>query len=276
MKPEWSRTAEGRGFTLIELMVAVAVLSLVTLILTSLVQSTASVWRTGQLRVDNYTKARLALDLAAQDVAGAVLMAGLPEPVFDAPNRSFSLMSKRPGMILAERRFGGRNVAYVTYRLERGGAADVLGLQRGDAGYDFLPGALTASVPPVVPTLAAGLFPSGAYQSVGPGVLGFTAVFLRQDGTLHPDYLEGETVGIFLAVVVADPPSLQLLGQGGRMASLVAVLDNRSLMPNGTAREPLPRKAWTDALAPLQANWPPPLLSGVRIFQRYVKLPESQ
>ena len=58
------------AFTLLELLVAVAVLSLLLVVLLNIVQSTTTLWRVSENRVEAYREARAALQVMASDLKG--------------------------------------------------------------------------------------------------------------------------------------------------------------------------------------------------------------
>jgi type II secretory pathway pseudopilin PulG len=72
------RTGAKSSFTLVEILVAVAVMSLILLILAQMTGTVNQAWQAGVGRVDNFTKARAILDLAASDVQHAVIRNDYP------------------------------------------------------------------------------------------------------------------------------------------------------------------------------------------------------
>jgi len=63
------------GFSLIELMVAMSILAVLLVILMSIVDATAKLWRQNENRVDSYREARAALNIIANDLSSMYVSA---------------------------------------------------------------------------------------------------------------------------------------------------------------------------------------------------------
>ena len=72
--PNQSLTGPFAGFTLLELLVALAVLSLLIIMLMSMVDSGAKLWRENENRVEAYREARAALGMIERDLRNALAM----------------------------------------------------------------------------------------------------------------------------------------------------------------------------------------------------------
>jgi hypothetical protein len=270
------------GFSLLEVLVASTILVLVVILLASLVQSTSSIWMGGQKRIDHYSKARLSLDLIASDLSDLVLQPGLAEPQIQAG--SISMITRRPGLMAgSQTNYGGREISVVDYRVELTGAWHAIGLRRGDLGFDFDTSDPAATAAPVLPTLPSGLYPGGPYQLIGPGILGFHAMFLQRDGNLSRQFQavdvagpqNDDSVGVFIAVAVADERSLQLLDESGQLGAVGTALRDAPLPANGVASSPNPQQAMENALQPFQSSLPEAVNRGMKVFQRYVPFSTS-
>jgi len=281
MMPALPRRPRPFGFTLVEVLISLAILALVVVLLARVLESTTAIWLGGRQRVDHYTKARLALELVASDLGGAILAPGFPPPAL-ATGRLETLTTRQGLLPGSNSTYGARALAYVIYEVDLSDDSDEkLGLRRGDAGYDYQPDTLTAAPSPSAPSLAAGLHPSGAYQLIGPGVLGFASAFLRRDGQLGSQFtatLPGtpqphDTIGAYVAIAVADGRTLDLLRQTSRLSAVTTALSSPTPPPDGSARHPLPQQQLESALAPVLATLPQNSIAGLRIFQRYVALP---
>ncbi|MFV0415202.1 MAG: type II secretion system protein, partial [Chthoniobacterales bacterium] len=55
------RTLSRRGFTILELLVAITILSVLVVLLLSMLDNTTKLWRTNENRVESYREARAAL-----------------------------------------------------------------------------------------------------------------------------------------------------------------------------------------------------------------------
>lgn len=61
-------TLRRRGFTILELLVAITLLSILVVLLLSMLDNTTKLWRTNENRVESYREARAALNLIASDL----------------------------------------------------------------------------------------------------------------------------------------------------------------------------------------------------------------
>jgi prepilin-type N-terminal cleavage/methylation domain-containing protein len=70
MKFLWGKdgNSASRGFTLLEIMVSMAILAILIVILSTMVDSSAKLWRQSENRVDSFREARAALNLIASDM----------------------------------------------------------------------------------------------------------------------------------------------------------------------------------------------------------------
>lgn len=62
------RALSRRGFTILELLVAITILSVLVVLLLSMLDNTTKLWRTNENRVESYREARAALNLIASDL----------------------------------------------------------------------------------------------------------------------------------------------------------------------------------------------------------------
>ncbi|MEM6823007.1 MAG: prepilin-type N-terminal cleavage/methylation domain-containing protein [Verrucomicrobiota bacterium] len=61
------------GFTLIELLVSMAILTLLMVAMASIVESVADRWKAAIARVNNFTKARVSLQIIGRDLTRGIL-----------------------------------------------------------------------------------------------------------------------------------------------------------------------------------------------------------
>src|ERR1700729_994371 len=67
-----------RGFTLIEMLVSVSIISFMLVMMAQMTGLAEQAWRLEQNRIDNFTKARAMLDLITDDLQRAVFRGDLP------------------------------------------------------------------------------------------------------------------------------------------------------------------------------------------------------
>ena len=61
-----------RGFTIVELLVALAITTLLVVLLVNVVAATLSVWEQGRNQIDTYANSRQALGRIADEITGAI------------------------------------------------------------------------------------------------------------------------------------------------------------------------------------------------------------
>jgi prepilin-type N-terminal cleavage/methylation domain-containing protein len=267
---------ERRGFTLVEVLVAMAVFLVMMVFIVSILGSVHSIWRTGSVRADNFMRARLALGLVHQDLSLAVLGQGYPAFV---AGEEAAFPSAREGFRPGAAAFGDRPLSWVAYRLETNPASPQFGLQRGDRGFNFtddaqaFQGTNAATVPS--PEL---VYPAGAFHHVGPGVLRFDLRFQRNDGVLTNGYAydpenptaPGNTPVAVATLLVVDEGTAAFLQNSGRLGDFLIHFPEP---PEGTDAA----QTWS---TPVESGTALALLpnaskSGVRVFRRTVLLPHE-
>ncbi len=87
------------GFTLLELLVSITVLTLLLVILLSMVDTATKLWRTNENRVDAYREARAAINMIANDLASAYA-SNDPNLFFTQKDTDFTIpgTATEPGM----------------------------------------------------------------------------------------------------------------------------------------------------------------------------------
>ncbi len=247
------RSANSGGFSLIELLVAVAVLALMTLMLGQLFSTVNTTWLGGQARVDNFSKSRVLLDLLSEDLRKGVYRSDL----CSFPNSQIALYTQRAGFSKGATNL--RDVSLVAYSLQ----SDTT-LQRADYAVTFAnPSGVTFGNTNSLPETANAI----ARDTVS-GVLGFQVLFLGTNGSLTSTYdaangLRGFAVGL----AVVDQRTLDKLS-ADQISKLQS--DFRSQV-SGTNSI---RADWQHYLNSQVSwdNYPRDLASGLKIFERYVPL----
>jgi len=262
------------GFTLVEMLTSIAILSLVLVVLVQMVQIVSVSWTDGQRQVSNLTKARAMLDLMARDVQAGIYRSDLR--VFPDLSGTLALFTKQPSVS------GSRNISLVTYALDANTSSSWM--YRGDMGIDwtpqlpFIPFSYTSGSAAASGTMAS-LVGSNAVtlREMVYGVIGWRVVFILADGTLSLSYPDpgganpARTIGI--TMVVIDDKTLKRL-TGNNISTL---RDNLSqVIQTGTAGQ-TPKAVWESYLNN-PGKWngdgnPKGIAAGINIFERYVPLP---
>lgn len=272
---ETIRRTPARGFTLVELLVATAVLAVLAVILTQVVGHTSTAVRQSKRIVDTAAQAQLAFEVIGRDLSGMILRPDVPVDFEIGPqNGSFvrffteqqaPLDVVAPPITLAS----SREVSLVGYRL-----TDQDGLQRGAVPILWERSIFTAGgiddleLEYVLEGQPGDTAP--VYDTLAPGVIEVAIRYLDSQGQVRADWpgpAEAQAVAVTLAIL--DRESLRLLDQGpGQLAGAF-----NSGVEN-------PRQSWTQI-----ANWqdsgraleqlalPRPALTSVRIYERVFPLP---
>ena len=278
--------ARRKAFSLIELLVSIAVLSILVVLLTQMLGMVAKTWTSGKSQADNFTQARIALDMIARDIEAISLRPDLPAFLTgNPPTPEMAFYTKQKGFV-SETNSGNRSLSRVRYFVTNvvGGSA----LRRSAVGFDFgddVGYVATGTVPWSVPSGGA------AFGSdIGPGVLVLRHQFIGTNGTnippqdVNPGWKDGSSgaigVGNLRAIVVSlavmDADSIKILKNSGTVTNLQG---NFSTAAPGAVRSYA--SAWQaqldDPSRPLLSGGVPPgVLKGLRVFETTVMLPSSQ
>ena len=250
--------AEGRrrsfGFTLVEVMAAIVVLTLLTAILGQLLGTMSRTWQDGQRRVNNFTKARSMLELIGRDLQMGVFRSDLAA----FPNGQIAFYVLRPG-IPANSAEDVRTVSLVQYAVETGSSDSVL--QRQDFAIDWAASATAISFgnSATLPRL------SGAVaRDTASGVVGFKIFFVKTDGTLTATY-SSSVQAASVALAVIDDKTLMQMSQS-QVSALRTALNAKADGSRNTMA------LWNDYLKS-GIDWsayPKNLAVGLKLFERYV------
>jgi prepilin-type N-terminal cleavage/methylation domain-containing protein len=262
------------GFSLVELLTSITILSFVLVILVKMVGLVSVTWSDGQRQVSNLTKARAMLDLMARDVQAGVYRNDLR--VFPDLSGTLALFTKQPSIS------GSRNISLVTYALDANTTSSWM--YRGDMGMDwtpqlpFVPFSYTSGSAAASGTIAS-LVGSNAItlREMVHGVVGWRVVFVLADGTLSLSYPDPGGVNpariIGFTIVAIDDKTLKRL-TGTNISTLRT---NLSRVIQTGAEGQTPKAVWESYLNN-PAKWngdgnPKGITAGINIFERYVSLP---
>lgn len=247
------------GFTLIEIMVATCILTMIVLSLSAMLSSTSKTYSMGRQRVNNFTKARGMLEVIARDLRDAVIRPDL----LSFPNSSFEFYTMQPGILSSN----ARQVSLVSYVIDS--TSSLSTLQRGDVGIAW------NSMPETIlfGNKAASQLPVPVMRDTIDGVVGFQAVFCYADGTASISYDSSQTLSaVIVTMAVIDDDSLKVLS-GSQIGQI-----KRSLISaaQSTAEVTSIKLTWDNYLCePNQFPWgqyPKTLATGFKIYERYVPL----
>lgn len=268
-----------RCFSLVELLVAICVLTILGLLLSQMLIMVSNTWKIGRSQADNFSQARSALDLIAGDIEGGVIRPDLPA-FFSGNSDALIFYTKQQGL-KASSKTGNRPFSAVSYSVINVGGTNSM-LRRTASGFDYGDAVnYTASDWNVTTT-------GPSFDSdIGPGVLLMKYQFISTNGVnvlpnqVNPTWTNSMTrLGIrslravIISVAVIDSENIKLLQSAGKLEQLRS---NLSTNNPGAIRSY--RSLWQDqidsASRPLTSGGiPPQALRGLRTFERAVMLPQ--
>jgi len=276
MKGRGSRFSHREGFTLIEVLVSVAVLALLSVLLLRLVTDTQSASRPALRQMGATAQAQVALDRLALDWAALVARPDVPCQLADAGTNAIALdfFTRVPTS------GSGRKISRVSYQMATGLSP---GLKRAskeaDWGAAFM-GESAGGVAMTFSDLPVGLqLAASDYDLLAPGTLRMAVRFLRRDTggvTQNPPTKNGtvdfdQLAGVLVTLVTLDDQTVKPLTAAERQSLSAAFPD----VPDGT----LPLSSW-EAISSNPGNFPNDIpqstTSSLRVFQRFFPLPQPQ
>ena len=302
--PRW--IPKGTSFTLVEMMVAMAVLSLILVVLATATATVSRIWLNGIGAVDNFTKARLALSLLDRDIQLMVLRRDLAAFTDSTGTQSqcafYTMIEGYPAV-------DTRCVSLVQYsmsQLPTPASATSSVLQRLNYGMNYATSS-SAMTPEVgystnLVQLASPVVTAHAVtESVFTGIIQFQIQFVDGTGTiLNPPYSSlsstppssstvptlptpfwfdyanpGGTYNprtvVVSMVVLSNPAYIAATQSGGAYLSTVIGCFSTSPPSNETYSQ-----VWNAFLAAPNSTFlslPPTIRGGVQVFERNIPLP---
>ncbi len=265
------------SFTLVEVLVAVTILSFMILMLAEMSGMVGRAWSEGASRIDNFTKSRAMLDLISSDLQHAVIRPDLPifqtGGTINATNGGFtggtysaSFFTQVPG-VPSEETTNNRNVSCVTYQIVTTTNADNILLQRSDLAVPWTGGASA------IPFQGNLITPMGnaTAREMAPGVVGFQFSFRRADGTVTPAYTgynaTNSVIAVGVTIAVIGDQAMKELSLGNLTAiqgTLGQAVTNASSLTSIKA-------LWDGQLTPgFYAHYPKDLATNLKIFERWI------
>jgi type II secretory pathway pseudopilin PulG len=280
------RARRSGAFSLVELLVAMVVLTLLVLILAQIMGLVSGSWAMGKQRMDNLTKARVFLDLIARDMQDGIFRPDLAA-FLDQTGATASMSSTSYAFYTKRTGGGTRPIALLNYKLNA--TSTTYSLMRG-----ALPVAWSGP-PPSFAGLTAGTvglpelsnFTAGNYSEVASGVVAFRLYFINADTTVSPptnayswNYLPWNysatgtgkaSVAVCVTVAVLDDRTQALLETQSKMGPLSTALNGS--MPatlTGSLKD-----IWDSQIntAGFLSPYPEQVRTGLKVFERVIPLP---
>jgi prepilin-type N-terminal cleavage/methylation domain-containing protein len=286
------------GFTLVEILVSISVLSVLLVGMASVTNFVAQTWLAGVNSNDNFTKGRVVLNLLDRDIQMMVLRSDLPAFVDASGNPAPAFYTNVEGNQGTDAG-NTRSVSLVQYLLASSTTAPTL--QRINCGMNFLPGS------GITPTIGASSLTqlgnvNAQTDTVFKGIIHFQIQFIDGSGTiLTPPYSLSSTppassspptaptpfwfdyanpsgsynprVAV-VSMVVLSNSAYDLAKQDGTVMSHLLADFPTTAPTNQTYSE-----VWNNVLNPstgtFDASLPAPLREsgGIQVFERHVPLP---
>jgi prepilin-type N-terminal cleavage/methylation domain-containing protein len=271
------------AFTLVELLVAMAVLALLIGIVAQVVLLTSQAIAINSKKLDAAGQARFFFDRLASDLAARPIRTDLGGTVFNkvAGNDDFQFYSQVPayGATTAT-----RQISLVSYRVAASTtpSATPIQLQRGVLGtswtanaanmvYFVPPTPLTGS--PAIPNLNSATYDSD-YDILADGAFRMEFCYLLNTGKLVSTATApySNVSGIVVAIAVLDAQSRKLLGDPASSAGMNAQISAMSNLSNTLhdsqdGNDPL--SVWTaDFTSSFGSGYPKPAIQNIRFYQR--------
>jgi prepilin-type N-terminal cleavage/methylation domain-containing protein len=310
MKPRWvsPKTYPPRapvpGFTLVELLVAIAILLLILAVCSALTLTAQNLLNNGMQRIDADSQARLFFDRVTLDLQAMPKRTDIDYIVKDATqiqtgNDSMAFYARTSGYFTTSPDAAPRtSVAVLAYRInsqtyqcER--LAKGIGWNSDSSGTPmvFLPSTLFGTWPTIagtgtgtVPDLNLGT--DSDYQVLAQSVFRFEYCYVLRDGTIsNLPYISTHTalngwqdvLALYVAIAVLDDRSRLVISQGGsgnpNLSAATAALKDFNL-GNGQAYPPLAQweSVINQASFSSSANLPGKVGPAVRIYARSIPI----
>ena len=294
--PRPGRRRSLSGFTLVELLVAMAVLTLMLLMFSQMASSLTTTTDAQHQRADNFSTARVVLGRLDVDLEGLVRRNDLPLFPAAGSESALGFMTITPGVLPPGVSAVPRGISYVEYDRESASPNPPATISpdhidRSDLAYDWA----ATSVPPFG---TAGVPAATVPRMIAKGILGFQYVFLNQTSTTTAQGTANsltksatffnvptssssngttttvQTTGISVSLLVIDDNSMNRLSP----AQINNLITAFTLTPGDlTDSTKEPATVWQTSIASLIASgaYPKTSLQSLRWFERTYALPAS-
>lgn len=257
------------GFTLIEVLVATAVMVLMLAMFLQMSNSAVSAYRQGRANLDNYATGRALLDALTRDIQCSVIRNDLPSFPMEDGNRSFAFYTALPGIPNDNAGEPLRNLSYIKYSLVADGERS--SLLRSNTEIAWTANG-SQKVRVGIPLQAP---PDVAPRVLADGIVGFDYRFLLRDGTIaqNPESVS-QIAAVRVTIATADGASLDTLRDQQKLDPLCKDLrESLSAQPATLSAKSL----WEDLMndPSFTAKYPSRALTGIRFFERVVSLPSN-
>lgn len=267
------RNRSGRAsFTLAEMLVAVAILSIMLAFLGTLMVSVTSVSSKGTQEAQDADNARTILDLMNRELEAGVSRADLTNWITNStsPAETLAYYTQNVGSAIdgSSSSASYRPLSYVVYALSN--SATYSSLYRGDSSVQW------TTTTDEIPLGYSGTNANPAVTNsadVLDGVVAFQVTFLEPDGTYYSSYTTNcVAVGVSLALV--NSTAYNLLISTGQLQNLSTALVGAYTTGATVTNIISPKTAWENVVSTGALNgYPQQVKTGLRFYERFIILP---
>ncbi len=250
------RNSRKRGFSLLELLLATAILMTILVTVLGLTSSTLALTQVSTQRIDADTESRQIFNRISSDFANAVIRQDLPPVLRNAPAGDEIRFA-----IEAKGYEGDRGVSMVSYRMRD------YKLERGVAGKSWVGNQL------VFGGTAAPTLTDDQYEVLASQIFRFELAYLMKDGTIKSAPSNGwdNVSAVIVGVAILDETTRKKMS--GPLSALAALFPDFSESASGQKPSNILQQ-WSSVLAAPNfyagdENFPGVVKSAIRIEQRY-------
>lgn len=263
------------GFTIVEMLVAVAVFTMLLVLITMLFKNASALVMANSKRLDADTQARQLLDRMAVDFAQMLRRDDVDRYMKSSTlpqtgNDQMAFFSEVPGYF-SSASSPQSPLSLVAYRVnDKTTSGKAHSVERLGKGLMWSAASNSGARMAFLPLTIKGLWPQATdssddddYEQLGTDIFRFEYFYLLKDGTLSTDFPKSinDVAGICVVVAVIDPKSRAIVTDD-RLETLAGrMVDFDSTMKTGELE-----KKWRDAID--SSNLPKAALSAVRVYGR--------
>lgn len=255
------------AFTLVEMLVAMAVLALVAALVANMMGGVSAAWNRSKEKMDNFGKGRALFNVMQQELQNAVLREDLPA----FPGGEFAFYTRRMSQDEATMTDEARPLSFVQYRkVDDANGRPVL--RRIDRPYFYESGG--SADPPSWMDSSANTLPSAGtplHRQLCEGIYAFRFAFLDAAGGATVSFdktAANPPKAVQVSIVVLSEQAEEVLESASLRATLEGILNDLPTPASGQGWSP--KAVWDAKL--LQAGLPPRLLTGIWTFERLIPI----
>jgi prepilin-type N-terminal cleavage/methylation domain-containing protein len=249
------RILSRRAFTLVELLVAIAVLTLIMMLFTQVLRSVSGAYSQGRNDAESYSTGRALLDAIGRDLQGAFIREDLVSFPEEGNFRRLAFYTAQAG--IADDPAAIRDLSFIEYYESQEEASAALIRADADIQWSSVEKIAFGSTAPPTPTP----------RTLSNGILAFDYRFITSNGiAVRKPAKPSSVIAVRISLAVADPKTMQVIRRTNALSSmkagLKAAVEEETLLSAKSAWE-----TWIDT-----ASYPGGALGGIRLFERVVPL----